>query len=256
VGLAAGAPVVLAGVGQLVAAAAVLGPRGVAQRVTAGNLLGQDAEAHALQPAGAAGEAAVDHFGFEAQDLEDLRALVAGQRADTHLGHDLADALAHAVDVGRHDLVVGQLRVDHRGVAQAEERLVGEVGVNRVGAVARQRAEVVHLADLARLDDEPNTGAGAGPHQVVVHGPGGQQRRHGDAARAHAAVAEDDEFFACGDGGGGLLAQRFNGGGERRGGHTICLAVEPGQVGLVIGQVQGAAGPARRAGGRWWSPTT
>ena len=53
----------------------------------------------------------------------------------------------------------------------------GQVRVDRGRAVADQQRDVVHLAGVAGLDDQPDPGAGALAHQVVVHGAGEQQRR-------------------------------------------------------------------------------
>ncbi len=56
-------------------------------------------------------------------------------------------------------------------VDQVAGRLERQVGVHRGGAVADQQRRVVHLADVAALDDEPDAGARCG------HGSGGGGRR-------------------------------------------------------------------------------
>ena len=79
---------------------------GIAERVPAQRFLGQHVEVDALNAAGGAGEAAVDHFVLQADGFEDLRALVALQRRDAHLGHHLEHALGHALAIRGDELVV------------------------------------------------------------------------------------------------------------------------------------------------------
>ena len=55
--------------------------------------------------------------------------------------------------------------------------LHGEVRVDRGRAVADEQRDVVHLADVAGLDDQADLGAGLLADQVVVHRRGEQQRR-------------------------------------------------------------------------------
>ena len=73
------------------------------------------------------------------------------------------------------------------------QRLEGEIGVHRLGAVARQHAEMVHLARLAGLDDEAGLHAQALADQVVVHRRGGQRRRDRDAVGPGGAVGQDQD---------------------------------------------------------------
>ena len=76
----------------------------------------------------------------------------------------------------------------------------GQVRVDRGGAVADQQRDVVHLAGVAGLDDQPDPGAGALPHQVVVHGAGEQQRRDRRVVAVHPAAGQHDQPGAVGDG--------------------------------------------------------
>ena len=64
------------------------------------------------------------------------------------------------------------VRRDRDGTAGGEvlDRLHREVRVDRAGAVADEQRDVVHLADVTGLDDEPDLGAGLLADQVVVHG--------------------------------------------------------------------------------------
>ncbi len=104
------------------------------------------------------GEVFVDQFLAETERLEDLRAAVALHGRDAHLGEGLDHTLDRCLDVlitrlGIFD--VGQRPLpDH-----VRQRLVGQVGIDGRGAVADQQREVMHLARLARLDDQRGLGA-------------------------------------------------------------------------------------------------
>jgi hypothetical protein len=79
----------------------------------------------------------------------------------------------------------------HRG-----ECLEREVRVERLGAVAGEHREVVHLARRTGLDHEADLGAQAGANQMVVHGAGGQQHRDRQVRGIGLAVGEDQNVRA------------------------------------------------------------
>ena len=60
---------------------------------------------------------------------------------------------------------------------------------------------MVHLAHVARLDDEPDLRAGLRADQVVVHGGAQQQRRDRRVLGVAVAVGQDDEPLALPDDG-------------------------------------------------------
>ena len=70
------------------------------------------------------------------------------------------------------------------------ERLEGEIGIDRFGAVAGERAELMHLVGFARLDDETDGGAQALADQVMMHGRCREQRRDRDAVRPDVARSD------------------------------------------------------------------
>ncbi len=72
-----------------------------------------------------------------------------------------------------------------------------EVGVDRRGAVPDEQRDVVHLADVAGLDEQADLGAGLLAHQVVVHGGGHQQRRDRRLGGVGVAVGEHDHAGAA-----------------------------------------------------------
>src|SRR5437762_618436 len=69
------------------------GPLGEGARVSAARLLGNHVQADARHPGRGPGEVVIHEVPVQADRLEDLRAAVALQRRDPHLGHDLQDPL-------------------------------------------------------------------------------------------------------------------------------------------------------------------
>ena len=113
----------------------------------------------------------VDEIGLQADRVEDLRAAIGLIGRDAHLGHHLEHALADRLDVALDDFVIvellGQLGL-HR-----DEGLEGEIGVDRLGAVAGEAGEMMHLARLAGFDDKADRGAQARADQMMMHGGAG-----------------------------------------------------------------------------------
>ncbi len=147
-----------------------------------------------------------DEIALQADRVEDLRPAIRLIGRDAHLGHHLEDALVDRLDVALDDLLVVEL-LRHL-LLHGDQRLEGEIGIDRLRAVAGETAEVMHLARFAGLDHEADRGAQALADQVMVHGRGREQRRDRNAVRAGAAVGQDDDVVAALHGGFGALAQR------------------------------------------------
>ena len=90
----------------------------------------------------------------------------------------------------------------------AGQRFHRQVRVDRLGAVAGEQGEVVHLACRAGLHHQPGAGAQAAVDQVLVHCRGGQQRRDRHALAAGVAVRHDQDVVALADRVDGLGTQR------------------------------------------------
>src|SRR5207244_13534590 len=84
--------------------------------------------------------------------------------------------------------------------AQVVERLDRPPRMLAARAAADQGRYVVDFARVARLADEPAARALAPPHEVVVHGRGGEEARDRGAFAADPAVGEDDDVRAVRDG--------------------------------------------------------
>ncbi|EHJ61206.1 hypothetical protein NSU_1794 [Novosphingobium pentaromativorans US6-1] len=169
--------------------------------VTAHRLFRDFEQARALDGGGSAGEVLLDEFGRQADGVEDLRAAVRLVGRDAHLGHDLADALANGLDVVLACVLGGNRQV----LANADvlDRLERDVGVDRLGTVAGEDAEVVHFARFTGLDDQAGLHAQALADEVMVHGSRRQQGRHRNAVGALGAVGQDQDVLVRQHGFGG-----------------------------------------------------
>ena len=138
------------------------------------------------------GEVMVDHVLPEAERLEDLRAAVALDGGDAHLRGDLDHALGGRLD----EVLAGRLVIDGHEDALPDhvvDRLEGDIGIDGAAAVADQQREVVHLAGLARLQDQAHARAQALADQVVVQAGNREERRHRRVLAVDAAVAQDED---------------------------------------------------------------
>ena len=131
----------------------------------------------------------------QADRVEDLRAAIGLIGRDAHLGHDLQQALVDRLDEAL-DALHDALIFSGRSLGHRRQRLEGEIGIDRLGAIAGEAGEMMHLARLAGLDDEADRGAQALADQVMMHGRGREQRRDRDAVRPDHAVGEDDDVVA------------------------------------------------------------
>ncbi len=146
-----------------IAAGVELGRRLAAAReglgVPLGDLLCNGGQIDAADARGRPREVAVNDRLVDADRLEDLRAAIARDRGDAHLGH----GLDHALDAGLDVVLAGLLevdlaRVDIAALQQMLHGLEGEVGVDRVAAIADQHGVVMHLARFAGLQDNGDLG--------------------------------------------------------------------------------------------------
>ncbi len=144
------------------------------------------------------GEAQVDHLRFQADDLEQLRAAVAGHGTDAHLRDDLRQALVDALAVAAADLrlLAALAELEDAAAAQVEQGLVGQVRIHRGGTEAEQAGHVVRIAGGAGLDDQVDVAAQAQAREVVVDGAGGQQGVHHRPPGHRVAVGQQQHHHA------------------------------------------------------------
>src|ERR1700720_4177538 len=193
-------------------------------RVPHQRFLGDRGEIGPLDRRRGAGEVFLDEVAFQSDRVEDLRAAIGLISRDAHLGHDLEKALAERLRV----ILLHLLGAQGQPVFGADlfQRREGEIGVDRLGAITCQYAEMVHLARLAGLDD--NAGLGAQPlaDQMVVHRRGGEQCRDRHALDRHRAVGQDQDVVASLDRRGRFAAQPV----ERRRDAGSALGGRPGDI--------------------------
>ena len=151
-------------------------------------------------------EVAVDEALLEADGLENLRAAVALQGRNAHLGHHFEDALVERLDVVERRLLARHA-LDHALRDHVVEGLEREVRVHRPGAVADEERDVMHFARVARLEEERAAGARAFAHEVVVDTSRRQQARDRRALLGHAPVRQDQDRVAFPHGGARLRLQ-------------------------------------------------
>ena len=155
-------------------------------------------EVRSLHAAFRAGEAQVNDLIVQADDLKELRASVAADGRDAHLGHDLEEALPDAGAVTAPELKAGREVELHRAAAHhLEQHLVGHVRIHGGCAVADETGEVMRIAGGAGLNQQIALAAQARPDEVLVHGPGRKQRvRRQPAANEVTVGKEQHELVA------------------------------------------------------------
>ena len=125
-------------------------------------------KADAADTAHGVGEIFLDDVFPDAHDLEDLRGLVGLDGRDAHLGGDLHDAVQYRFVVVV-DRRVGVL-VEEALLDTLFDALMGQVRVDRPGAVPEEGREVVDTAGLRTLEDDGDGGPLLGPDQILLHG--------------------------------------------------------------------------------------
>jgi len=198
-------PLVFAADGELRPAA---GPRGVRHAMALERLARDPVDADAADAGRGSDEVRRDDGRVEADGLEDLGAAVALQRRDPHLRHHLEDALVERVDV-----VLDRARkCDADQVPFPDEvvdRLEREVRVHDACAVAQKERAVMHLACVARLDDQTAAGARTAAHEMLVDRGGREQARNRRPVAIGVPIRQDDDGVARGDRVAGALLQLF-----------------------------------------------
>ncbi|CAB4935401.1 unannotated protein [freshwater metagenome] len=132
------------------------------------DLCSEDIEADSAELRGGPGEVGLNERLREADRLEDLGAAIRGNRRDTHLRHDLEQALAERLDEVAHRTLRGGARYC-TAAREVLDGLEGKVRVHRSRAVSDEQRHMVHLAHVAGLDEHRDHRAGLRPDEVVMH---------------------------------------------------------------------------------------
>ena len=211
--LAVATPVVDAACVEVVGAVAVAD--GVGRGVSADGLALDLLDADSADAGGRPREVAVNELLMKADGLEYLRAAVALEGRDAHLGHDLHDALEDGLDV----VLLGGLVVGTVGVrplaGHLGEGLEGDVWVDGARAVAEEEGYLSHVPRLAGLDDDADLRAHALADEVVMQAGSRQKAWYGGVLGVDIAVGQDDDGTSIGDGVGSGLAEDVHGAFQR-----------------------------------------
>ena len=133
----------------------------------------------------------IDDILPQTERFEDLRAAIALDRGDAHLGHDLD----HALRGGLHEIRARLLVVDSGEQPFADhvvDRLERDIRIDGGRAVADEQREVMHLARFAGFKHERDARAEAFANQIMVQAGNGEQRGNRRGLARDAAIAEDD----------------------------------------------------------------
>ena len=170
----------------------------VGLRVTRRDLSRDDVETDAAETRRRRGEVLVDDLLAEAERLEHLGAAVGGDGRDAHLRHDLEQALAERLDEVL-DGLLGRRVTERTLVGELLDGLHREVRVDERRTVADEQRDVVDLAHVAGLDDEPDLQTRLLTDEVVVHRRRQQQRRDRRELGVRVTIGQDDEAVTVGD---------------------------------------------------------
>mmetsp|Transcript_62362 Transcript_62362/g.174233 ORF Transcript_62362/g.174233 Transcript_62362/m.174233 type:complete len:1082 (+) Transcript_62362:2016-5261(+) len=170
--------------------------RGIATLVHCEDAEAELLEAVAAELAGDAAEAHVHDLAAEADGVGDLRPLVAPQRRDAHLRHDLQQPLAHGLLVALEHLdirladLVRQLAL----LPELQQGLICHVGADGVGAKGEQKRVVRDLIRVSAVDNERDLRAKLLRDEGVVHRAADEQRRELHPVVADRVVGEHDDL--------------------------------------------------------------
>ncbi len=135
--------------------------------VHANGLFGYLKYPNALDAAGCAGEVLLYRVTGQANRFKQLGAAVTHVGTDTHLGHDLGQALANGFNV----VVDGFVSIQITGqiLAYAGQCFHGQIRVNRLSAVTCQHRKVMHFARGTGLNHQARRSSQTFTHQVLVY---------------------------------------------------------------------------------------
>ena len=124
-----------------------------------------------------------------------LRAAIGLIGGNTHLGHDLHQALVDRLD----ETLLSFIGIDSGRQIERRDCFKGKPRANRFCTVTCQQREVMHFTSRTRFNDQ--TGAGAQPclNQMLMHARAGNQGWNRDAFTGHGAVRQNQHVVTIGD---------------------------------------------------------
>src|SRR5258706_776916 len=166
------------------------------------DLFGYNIKADSTNSRRCPGEVAIDKILIETDRLEHLRAAIALNSRDTHLGNNFH----HAFVNGPGEIPDGLLTF-HSGEPAVADQVVNaferEIRIDCCRPVSDQQSEVMHLARLAALDHETDLGARPLTDQMMMNGGYREQGRNRSLIARDSTIRENNDAvsrrygFAC-----------------------------------------------------------
>src|SRR5512140_1262298 len=144
-------------------------------------------------------EESIDHFFVDAQGLKDLRTTIGAEKGYAHFGHHLQDAFFNRML----EILDSLLRCESIQPLCAHcfpDRRERDVRMHRVGPVADQRGEMMHIARLARVGHDADLQPFVAPEKMAMDGPNGKQDRGRNMLRVDTSVGQNNEIIPVIDG--------------------------------------------------------
>ena len=163
------------------------------------DFFGYDVDAHALNLGRGPGEILVDDRVVEADGFKNLRAAIALDGRNPHLGHGFHDAFGDGLQIVLDRLFVFDV-LENALANHVVQRLERQIRIDRARAVADQQRKVMNLARLTRFQYQPDPRARAFTDQMVVHAGQGQQGGNRRMVVVDAAIGQNEEVAALADG--------------------------------------------------------
>src|ERR1035437_2222947 len=161
-------------------------------------LFGQHVQADTFDARHRPGEVPVNDGVVQPDGLENLRATIALDGGDAHLGHRFYHAFDHRLDVFFYGGLV--VHVHEQSLADhVVERLEREVGIDGAATVADEQRKMVNFARLARFEHESDARTRALPDQMMMQAGQGEQGGNRRVFGADATVGKNDDVRASGN---------------------------------------------------------
>ncbi len=154
--------------------------------VAEGNALLNFLNADSADAGNRAGKILLDHITGQTDGLENACRLVGLDGGNSHLRRNLDNAGQQCLVVVLDGNVV--ILVQNSLVNQLGNALMCQIRVDGPGTEAKERCHLVHISGLAGFQHNGNLGALFRPHQMLLHGGDGKERRNRHMVLIHAAV--------------------------------------------------------------------
>ena len=132
----------------------------------------------------------IDQSAVEADNLEQLGALIRPQRGDAHLGQDLEQTLVERAREVPHQRFFGGRRFDL--ASRSTGRCERAIWAHRIRAESQESGHLMIVSSLGGVHDEARAQAQALSNQSLVGCRNREQRGHARMGRVHAPITQHD----------------------------------------------------------------